>query len=289
MLNLKCFISAKAAKTQLPIWTELAKFQRLSESVLRVLIQSIAARRASERCAAVGMVFLLAAPALTAADVEESAAVTSTVLTDRRTGRLVRRVVVSNKVIAARPINPVLVRPGDAPLTVSAPGNIAEVVEETAAAQGVDPLLVHAVIHVESAYNRHAVSPKGAQGLMQLIPDTARRMGVSNSFDIRENIAGGVKYLRQLQDRFSDLRLVLAAYNAGEEAVARYNGIPPYLETREYVYKVGKRYGELRRTQKRRAAPAQVAAARPVVSLEQQYRPLEATVDSDGRLNLRTR
>ncbi|MEZ5353473.1 MAG: lytic transglycosylase domain-containing protein [Bryobacteraceae bacterium] len=229
------------------------------------------------------------APTLLAADVEQSAAVTSTVLADRRTGRLVRRVVVGEKVIAARVITPVVLRPGDPPVSVNAPGNIAEIVEQAASTHGVDPLLVHAVIHVESAYNRFAVSPKGAQGLMQLIPETARRMGVSNSFDVQDNIGGGVKYLRQLQDRFGDLRLVLAAYNAGEEAVSRYNGIPPYLETREYVYKVGKRYGELRRKQPRRMEPRQTAAVRPPPPLESEHRPLEATVDSEGRLNLRTR
>ncbi|MEZ5399504.1 MAG: lytic transglycosylase domain-containing protein [Bryobacteraceae bacterium] len=223
---------------------------------------------------------------LFAADTAGSPLVSSTVMTDR-SGRLVRRVVVSEKLIQSRVIAPVVIKPGEPPPEVAAPGNIADIVAEAAAAHAVDPLLVHAVIHVESAYNRLAVSPKGAQGLMQLIPDTARRMGVSNSFDTRQNIEGGVKYLRKLQDQFTDLRLVLAAYNAGEEAVVRYNGIPPYLETREYVYKVGKRYGELRRRQQRRE-PQQTAQVRTPAA-EPEHRPLEAVVDSEGKLNLRTR
>jgi soluble lytic murein transglycosylase-like protein len=214
--------------------------------------------------------------------------VASTVMADRRSGRLVRRVVVSDRVIAARTIQPLAVKPGEEVRVASAPESISDAVDSAAAAHGVDPLLVHAVIHVESAYNRLAVSPKGAEGLMQLIPATARRFGVGNSFDSRQNVEGGVKYLRELQDRFSDLRLVLAAYNAGEEAVERYKGIPPYLETREYVYKVGKRYGELRRAQRRREPPQQSAGLRSA-EVPDQYRPLEASFDAAGRLSLRTR
>lgn len=122
---------------------------------------------------------------------------------------------------------------------------------------------------------------------MQLIPSTARQLGVQNSFDSRQNIEGGIKYLRKLQEKFDDMRLVLAAYNAGEQAVTRYGGIPPYTETQEYVYKVGKRYGDLRRAQKKTATP--VAKAVPDVPAEPEHRPLETFVDDQGRLNLRTR
>lgn len=105
---------------------------------------------------------------------------------------------------------------------------------------GIDPALVHAVIGVESAYNARAVSPKGAVGLMQVIPDTARRYGIENLMDPRHNLRAGTQYLSYLMRIFEgDLRLVLAAYNAGENAVLRHGRtIPPYRETRGYVPRV---------------------------------------------------
>ncbi len=105
---------------------------------------------------------------------------------------------------------------------------------------GVSPALVHAVIRAESAYKPAAVSSAGAQGLMQLMPATAARYGVSNSFDPAENVRGGTAYLRDLLDMFDqDLRLALAGYNAGEGAVMKYGRqIPPYAETQAYVRKV---------------------------------------------------
>jgi len=103
----------------------------------------------------------------------------------------------------------------------------------------VSPDLVRAVIAVESEFDQWAVSSKGARGLMQLMPATARRLGVLDSFDARQNIFGGTQYLRILTDQFAgDTTLVLAAYNAGEGAVQRYRGVPPYRETRGYVQKV---------------------------------------------------
>ncbi|HVR70555.1 MAG TPA: lytic transglycosylase domain-containing protein [Vicinamibacteria bacterium] len=108
-----------------------------------------------------------------------------------------------------------------------------------AARHGVSVNLVRAVIQVESDYDHLAVSSKGAQGLMQLMPDTGRRMGVSNAFDPRQNIFGGVRYLRLLLDQFQgDVRLATAAYNAGPNAVVRHGGVPPYRETRGYVQKI---------------------------------------------------
>jgi hypothetical protein len=99
--------------------------------------------------------------------------------------------------------------------------------------------LIKAVISVESEFDQWAVSSKGAQGLMQLMPFTARRFGVIDAFDARQNIFGGVQYLRFLLDLFQgDVSLALAGYNAGENAVARYRGIPPYRETRNYVQKI---------------------------------------------------
>jgi hypothetical protein len=112
----------------------------------------------------------------------------------------------------------------------------------------VDEALIRAVIHVESRFNPKAVSPKGATGLMQLMPGTARRFGVANARDPLQNIHGGTNYLRVLLDLFhGDLRLALAAYNAGEGAVLKYNRrIPPYEETQEYVQLVLGRYRQLR-------------------------------------------
>ena len=111
---------------------------------------------------------------------------------------------------------------------------------------GVPIKLVSAVIRAESGFNPRAVSPKGARGLMQLMPPTAAALGVRNSFDPRENIDGGVRHLRSLIDRFPNrLPLALAAYNAGEKAVVQYNGIPPYPETQDYVTKVLYFYGGL--------------------------------------------
>ena len=113
---------------------------------------------------------------------------------------------------------------------------IDEAVERIAARHAVPPQLIHSVIKVESNYNPLAVSPKGALGLMQLIPSTARRFGVSDVFNPVQNIEGGTKYLKYLLDLYDNhLGLALAAYNAGENAVARYGAVPPYRETRDYV------------------------------------------------------
>lgn len=122
--------------------------------------------------------------------------------------------------------------------------DFSRLVEQSAGRFQVDPELVHAIIRVESDYNPRAVSRKGAVGLMQLIPATARRFGVKNAFDPKENIEGGVNYLRYLLDLFGDdLPLSIAAYNAGENAVLRSGGIPAFSETRNYVRRVTGLYG----------------------------------------------
>ena len=108
---------------------------------------------------------------------------------------------------------------------------------------GLDPELVLAVVGVESAFRPKAVSPKGAQGLMQLMPGTARSLGVADAFDPAQNLDGGVRHLGSLLTLYGgDVSRALAAYNAGEGAVARHGGIPPFKETREYVKKVLQRY-----------------------------------------------
>jgi soluble lytic murein transglycosylase-like protein len=104
---------------------------------------------------------------------------------------------------------------------------------------GVDEAVVRAIIHAESAFNPNALSRVGAQGLMQLMPATARRFGVGNAFDASQNIAGGVQYLAWLLKRFKgDVALAAAGYNAGEGAVDKYKGVPPYAETQRYVQRV---------------------------------------------------
>jgi soluble lytic murein transglycosylase-like protein len=121
--------------------------------------------------------------------------------------------------------------------------------EITAAARefGVEEAIVRAIIHAESAYNPLALSRAGAQGLMQLMPGTARRFGVSDAYDATQNIRGGVQYLSWLLKRFNgDLTLAAAGYNAGEGAVDRYGGVPPYSETQRYVQRVGVLAGRYR-------------------------------------------
>jgi hypothetical protein len=117
-------------------------------------------------------------------------------------------------------------------------GPYGEIITSMAETHGVDPMLVRALIRVESADQPTARSHKGAMGLMQLMPSTARLYKVRNPYDPKANIAAGVKHLKSLLDRFRTVDLALAAYNAGEGAVKKFNGIPPYRETRDYVSRI---------------------------------------------------
>ena len=112
----------------------------------------------------------------------------------------------------------------------------AEIIQEAAATYDVDPNLIHAVMQTESAFHPFAVSRAGAEGLMQLMPELSNEMGVGDAFDPRENIMGGVRYLKRLLDNHDgNLDLALASYNAGPGNVERYGGVPPFRETRRYV------------------------------------------------------
>ncbi|MBI1756954.1 MAG: lytic transglycosylase domain-containing protein [Fimbriimonas ginsengisoli] len=115
-------------------------------------------------------------------------------------------------------------------------------IDHSAEQANVDPALLDAVVAAESAYDPNARSRSGALGLAQLMPDTARGLGVGNPFDPAQSLAGGAHYLRQLLDRFGDVPLAVAAYNAGPGAVAKHGGVPPYAETRAYVDKVLRLY-----------------------------------------------
>lgn len=117
--------------------------------------------------------------------------------------------------------------------------DIENLIEKISIKEGVSPSLVKAVVENESSYNTMAVSPKGAMGLMQLMPETAKELGVNDSFSAEENIEGGVKYLKGLLNKYQwDYKKALAAYNAGPKLVDSYNGVPPIKETAEYVKRV---------------------------------------------------
>jgi soluble lytic murein transglycosylase-like protein len=122
---------------------------------------------------------------------------------------------------------------------LSSTSGVRELVRQVSAEHGLDPKLVDALVRVESGYDPTAVSRKGAMGLMQLMPETASRLGVADPFDPEQNVRGGVREFARLVDQYSgNLQLALAAYNAGEGAVSRFRGIPPYHETRNYVSQI---------------------------------------------------
>lgn len=205
-----------------------------------------------------------------------AAGVKTVVRADPRTGKLIRVMVPAQP--AARSAVP---STGQRPIPL-APLAISEIVASAAAENSLPPELIHSVIQVESNYNASAVSPKGAQGLMQLMPDTARRFGVPDSFDPAENIQGGAKYLKYLLDLYKgDYPRALAAYNAGEKAVAKYGGIPPYAETQDYVAKVQRRIEGAKPAAKKDVAARQ-AAPKPVETPGDAPRHIKEIVAADG-------
>ncbi len=167
-------------------------------------------------------------------------------------------------------------------------------IAQSAQKNGLDPLLIYSIMHQESSFKLRATSPKGARGLMQLMPGTAARYGVTNIYDPRQNIEGGARYMRFLLDRFDgDLSLALAGYNAGEGAVDKYGWhVPPYAETQEYVRRISRRYNLLRDPNAALYAPA-VSRSQLARLNEKQATPLSIYERSvltvrlpDGRLQL---
>ena len=146
---------------------------------------------------------------------------------------------------------------------VKAPAvSLSAVVDSASATYHLDPDLVNSVIHAESGYNIHAVSPKGARGLMQLMPETAGKLGVNDAFDPTDNVTGGSRYLRELLERYNfDLIKALAAYNAGPQRVEQYKGVPPFRETRAYVARIVHEYNTKKIAQEREEKKKSAAAA----------------------------
>ena len=199
-------------------------------------------------CFRLGLGLAIAAAGFAAEEPDRAPQMVSVVRADPHTGKLVRSVIVTQRPIARRKTAE------DAP----PPRGIQETVEAIAATQSLPPQLVESVIKVESNYNPLAVSSKGAQGLMQLMPGTARRFGVANVFDPADNVQGGTRYLKYLLDLYKgDYNLAVAAYNAGEGAVEKYGAVPPYPETINYLLQVGR---ELQKNTVAALAPAPPAA-----------------------------
>ncbi len=171
--------------------------------------------------------------------------------------------------------------------------NVDRFIVESSNRHSVDPLLIYSIMHRESSFKKFALSHKGARGLMQLMPATAARLGVRDIFDPRQNIEGGVKYMRFLLDLFDgDVRLALAGYNAGEGAVLKYGrNVPPYRETQEYVRRISERYALMRDPSTARTAPrvsrtqiAKLKAAEPPPLVYE--REISVVRTPDGRLRL---
>jgi Transglycosylase SLT domain len=148
------------------------------------------------------------------------------------------------------------------------PKKLPDLVSSAGRRYHLDPDLINSVIHAESDFNPRAISPKGAQGLMQLMPGTSSRLGVSNPFDPGANVDGGTRYLRELLVRYNfDLIKALAAYNAGPQRVERYAGVPPYPETRAYVAKI------VRDFNRKKLAERKLAAARNAAQITKTVQP----------------
>ena len=158
---------------------------------------------------------------------------------------------------------PATAQPVVASQTTTAAADLDQLVREASSRYRLDPDFVNSVIKAESNFKVHAVSPKGAQGLMQLMPATAAQLGVANAFDPKANVDAGTAYLSYLLDLYHDDPIkALAAYNAGAHRVAQYHGVPPYMETREYVAKIVRDFNAKKMAQMKAAGTATAAASK---------------------------
>jgi hypothetical protein len=150
--------------------------------------------------------------------------------------------------------------------TPHTPQEMNDVINTVSSRHHLDPDLINSVIHAESGFNPRAVSPKGAQGLMQLMPQTASKLGVDDAFDPSANVEGGTRYLRELLERYNfDLIKALAAYNAGPQRVEQYHGVPPYYETQAYVARIIRDFNR-KKLAERKAASLKTAGYRPTTT-----------------------
>ncbi len=218
-----------------------------------------------------GSLLMLMGPAFAATpDAAHQGRVRSVVRADATTGRLVRTFVAEPRVISKAQ-------------SAQEKTQLNDMANRIAVREGVESPLVQSVIRAESNYNPDAISARGAMGIMQLIPATAKRFGVSDAFDPEENIQGGVRYLKFLLDYYQgDYAKAIAAYNAGEAAVDKYHGIPPFAETQNYVVQVARNLEAARQT------PAN-AETNVVSNIEgETFRPIQTSIGSDGRIYYRT-
>jgi soluble lytic murein transglycosylase-like protein len=165
--------------------------------------------------------------------------------------------------------------------------DVNELVASVSGTYRLDPDLVNSVIRAESGFNVRAVSPKGAQGLMQLMPQTASHLGIQNAFDPQANVEGGTRYLRELLERYNfDLIKALAAYNAGPERVEQYGGVPPYYETKAYVARIVRDFNRKKLAQKGRtpahASPKASAANKSLARASGKPNPAQSTSQRTG-------
>lgn len=179
-------------------------------------------------------------------------------------------------------------------LNTARPLDLDEVIKTASGTYRLDPDLVNSVIRAESGFNVRAVSPKGAQGLMQLMPQTASQLGVQNAFDPQANVEGGTRYLRELLERYNfDLIKALAAYNAGPQRVEQYGGVPPYYETKAYVARIVRDFNKKKLAAKaaeksaaqstERKNPANTSKTQAAVPRPRASRATQAKPDSDSQ------